>query len=67
MIKEWSGSKVDIYLEDSVNERVIRRSFAGANQFLSDEQVTNFTNALDSVTELPVSHSVVIEEYHYSK
>lgn len=67
MIKEWSGNKVDVYLEDSANEKVIRRSFAGANQFLSDEQVTNFTNALDSVTDLPVSHAVVIEEYHYTR
>ncbi|MCC5893875.1 MAG: hypothetical protein JJU16_00220 [Alkalibacterium sp.] len=67
MFKEWSGSKVDVYLEDGATETLVRRSFAGANQFVSEEQVTNFTNALDSVTSLPVSHAVVIEEYHYTK
>lgn len=66
MEKEWSGSKVDIFLDDAENERFVRRSFSGANQLVTDEQVTEFTQALDTVSELPVSHALLIEEYRYS-
>ena len=66
MNKIWSASKVDIFLEDVENEKLVRRSCAGAHQSLSEEQVTAFTQALDSVTDLPVSHTLVIEEYRYS-
>ncbi|GAB2481855.1 hypothetical protein GCM10008929_04010 [Alkalibacterium psychrotolerans] len=66
MEKEWSGSKVDVFLDDAANEKFIRRSFAGANHLVSDGQVTAFTQALDTVSELPVSHALLIEEYRYS-
>lgn len=66
MEKEWSGSKVDIFMDDAENDRFIRRSFSGANHLVSNEQVTVFTQALDTVSDLPVSHALLIEEYRFS-
>lgn len=66
MQKEWMENKVDIYLEDLENEKTVRRSFAGAVQNLSEDQVMAFTQAIESVNELPISHAVVVEEYRYS-
>lgn len=66
MKKEWSGSKVDVLLDDTENEKVVRRSFRGAHESLTDAQVTGFTQALESVSDLPVSHSLVIDEYRYT-
>lgn len=66
MQKEWDGSKVDIFLEDADNEKYIRRSFSGALQGLTDEQVTAFTQALSTVNELPISYAAVVEEYRYT-
>lgn len=66
MEKEWSGSKVDIFLDDAANDKLVRRSFSGANHLVTDGQVTAFTQALGTVSELPVSHALLIEEYRYS-
>ncbi|GAA0350933.1 hypothetical protein GCM10008932_00200 [Alkalibacterium iburiense] len=66
MQKDWMKNKVDIYLEDALNEKTVRRSYPGLIQNLSEEQVTAFTEAIESVNELPVSHAVVVEEYRYS-
>ncbi len=66
MQKEWDGSKVDIFLEDSENEKFIRRRFNGALEGLTDEQVSVFTEALSTVNALPISYAAVVEEYRYT-
>ncbi|HAJ70404.1 MAG: hypothetical protein ACTHVM_03700 [Alkalibacterium gilvum] len=66
MQKEWDGNKVDIFLEDAVNEKYIRRRFNGAMQTLTDEQIAAFAQALGTVNELPISYATVIEEYRYT-
>lgn len=66
MQKDWMKNKVDIYLEDTLNEKAIRRSYPGAVRNLTEEQVTAFTEAIESINELPVSYTVVVEEYRYS-
>ncbi|EXJ22735.1 hypothetical protein ADIAL_1850 [Alkalibacterium sp. AK22] len=66
MKKEWSGSKVDVLLEDLEGEKLVRRSFRGAHESLTDVQVTEFTQALESVSDFPVSHALVIDEYRYT-
>lgn len=65
MIKEWNGGKVLVYFEDVENERVIRRSYSDAVENLNEDQIAGFTAAIDSLTALPVAHTVVVEEYKY--
>lgn len=66
MQKEWSESKVGIYFEDLENEKSIRRSFNGVVQSPTDEQITQFTQAIDTVSDLPSSHAILVEEYRYT-
>lgn len=65
MLREWNGGKVAVYFDDLENEKVIRRSFSDAIEDLNEEQISQFTSAIDSLTVLPVAHTVVIEEYKY--
>lgn len=66
MHKEWKESKIGIYFEDAENEKSIRRSFNGVIQSPTDEQVTQFTEAIDAVSDLPSSHTILVEEYRYN-
>ncbi|WP_080146057.1 DUF1659 domain-containing protein [Marinilactibacillus piezotolerans] len=66
MQKEWAESRVEVYFEDVANERLVRRSFNGALHSPTNEQITAFTQAIDTVSELPVSETVLVEEYRYS-
>ncbi len=66
MQKEWAESRVEVYFEDVANERLVRRSFNGALQSPTNEQITAFTQAIDTVSELPVSETMLVEEYRYS-
>ncbi|MEC6748887.1 hypothetical protein VXN63_10040 [Marinilactibacillus sp. XAAS-LB27] len=66
MQKEWADSKVDIYLEDLENDRLVRQSFNGVVQAPTDEQITEFINAIDMVSDLPAAHGMVVEQYRYS-
>lgn len=65
MQKEWTESKVGIYFEDLENEKLVRRSFNGVIQSPTDEQVTQFAQAIDVVSDLPSSHTILVEEYRY--
>jgi hypothetical protein len=65
MQKHWDKSKVDLYFEDAENEKLIRRSFNNAIETPSDDQITAFTNAVDSLSEYPSAHTVLVQEYQY--
>lgn len=66
MQKSWANSKVDLYFEDLENEQLVRRSFNNSIQAPSDEQITVFTHAVDTLSELPSAHTVLVESYQYS-
>lgn len=66
MQKEWQGNKVDIYTEDGRNGKIIRKRFAGAIRNVTEEQVSAFTQAIDSLNDFPVSHAVLIEEHRFT-
>lgn len=66
MQKEWQGNKLDIYSEDAVNDQSFRRRFTGAVKHVTDNQVSAFTQAIDSVSDLPVAYAVLIEENRFS-
>lgn len=65
MMKEWHSGKIDVYFEDAVNEKMVRRSFPNTVENVTELQVSGFTSVIDTLTVLPASHTIVVEEYKY--
>lgn len=66
MNKNWLSNKVEVYFEDSELEKTVRRSFNNAIENPEDTQVVSFAQAVASLTELPISHAVVVESHKYT-
>lgn len=67
MKKEWSKGAVEVYFEDLENDKVIRRSYGNTVDQVTNEQVEKFTTVLESLTDKPLSHAVLIEQYQYTR
>jgi len=67
MQKEWLKGKVDLYLEDLENDKQVKRSFSNISENLTAVQVEGFTNAIESLSVFPASHTVVVEEHKYMR
>lgn len=65
MEKEWNKGAVAVYFEDMANEKIIKRNYSDAVQGVTPEQVEGFTNTLETLTTLPASYIVVVEEHRY--
>lgn len=65
MEKEWNKGSIEVHFEDLANEKIIRRSYANTIEGVSEEQVEGFTNALEQLSDLPLSHTVLVEQYSY--
>lgn len=67
MQKEWSKGAIEVYFEDIENEKLIRRSYSNIIADVNEVQVEGFTAAIESLSELPVGHTVIVEEYKYTR
>ena len=67
MQKEWSKGAIEVYFEDIENEKLIRRSYSNIIADVNEVQVEDFTAAIESLSELPVGHTVIVEEYKYTR
>lgn len=65
MQKEWNKGAIEVYFEDVENEKVIRRSYGNTIEQVNENQVAGFTTAIESLTALPLAHTVVVEQYKY--
>ncbi|SFH80423.1 hypothetical protein [Pisciglobus halotolerans] len=65
MQKEWNKGAIEVYFEDVENEKVIRRSYGNTIEQVNEDQVAGFTAAIESLTALPLAHTVVVEQYKY--
>lgn len=65
MQKEWNKSKVDLYFEDLENEVDVRRSFQHVVETPTDAQITAFTQAVDSLSDLTSTYTVLVQEFKY--
>ncbi|WP_208560676.1 hypothetical protein [Marinilactibacillus kalidii] len=66
MQKKWVDSKVDVYLNDSENDRSVRQRFNGVVEAPTVEQIAAFIGAIDSVSALPTTQGIVVEQYSYT-
>ncbi|MFL2100855.1 hypothetical protein [Desemzia sp. FAM 23991] len=67
MQKEWSKGAIEVYFEDIENEDFIRRSYPNIIADVNESQVAEFTDAIESLSELPLGHTVIVEEYKYTR
>lgn len=67
MAKQWNKGSIAVHFEDAVNEKIIRHNYADTVQGVTPEQVEGFTAALEKVSALPSSYTVVAEEYRYTR
>ncbi|ALV21490.1 MAG: hypothetical protein RR548_03935 [Carnobacterium sp.] len=67
MEKEWNKGAVAIYFEDAANEKFIKRNYSDTIQGVTPEQVEGFTSAVEALTIMPASYTVVVEEYRYNR
>lgn len=67
MQKEWSKGAIEVYFEDIENEDFIRRSYPNIIADVNESQVADFTDAIESLSELPLGHTVIVEEYKYTR
>lgn len=65
MQKEWNKSKVDLYFEDLENEVDVRCSFQHVVETPTDAQITAFTQAVDSLSDLTSTYTVLVQEFKY--
>lgn len=66
MQKHWDKSKVDLYFDDIENEKEVRRSFRDAIEEPTEEQITEFTQAIDVLSDYPSSRTVLVQEFEYT-
>ncbi len=67
MAKEWNKGSIAVHFEDAVNEKIIKRNYADTIQGVTPLQVEGFTAALETISTLPASYTVVAEEYRYTR
>lgn len=67
MQKEWNKGAIEVYFEDIENEDFVRRSYSNIIADVNETQVEGFTAALESLSDLPVAHTVIVEEYKYTR
>ena len=67
MAKRWNKGSIAVHFEDAVNEKIIKRNYPDTVQGVTPEQVEGFTAALEKVSALPSSYTVVAEEYRYTR
>lgn len=63
MAKTWVANKVDIYFEDLENEKTIRKGFSNISEHASDQQVSNFANAVGQLYQFEKTHAVLTQSY----
>ncbi len=63
MAKTWLENKLDIYLEDVENDKTIRKGFNNIVEEASDQQVSDFSNAVASLYHFDKSHTVLNQSY----
>ena len=67
MQKEWHKGTIEVYFEDIENEDFVRQSYSNIIADVNEVQVEDFTAAIESLSDLPVGHTVIIEEYKYTR
>lgn len=67
MQKEWTKGAIEVHFEDAANEKTLKRSYSNIINSVTDEQVEEFSAALESLTSLPYVQSVIVEEYTYTR
>lgn len=67
MQKEWSKGAIEVYLEDIENEELLRRNYPNIIEGITEAQVDGFTAAIESLSALPLDHTVIVEEYKYTR
>ncbi|MBM6615909.1 hypothetical protein JTF06_13540 [Desemzia sp. RIT804] len=67
MQKEWNKGAIEVYFEDIENEEFIRRSYPNTIANVTEVQVEGFTEAIESLSDLPLGHTVIVEEYKYTR
>lgn len=67
MQKEWNKGAIEVYLEDIENEELLRRSYSNIIEGVTETQVDGFTAAIESLSVLPLGHTVIVEEYKYTR
>ena len=67
MKKEWNKGAVEVYFEDIENDKTVRRSYGNTIEQVTSEQVEEFTTILESLTDKPLAHAVLIEHYQYTR
>lgn len=67
MQREWNKGAIELYFEDIENEEFLRRSYPNTIQNVSSEQVEGFTAAIESLSKLDLGHTVIVEEYKYTR
>lgn len=63
MAKTWLENKLDIYLEDVENDKTIRKGFNNIVEDASDQQVSDFADAVASLYHFDKSHAVLSQSY----
>ena len=67
MQREWNKGAIELYFEDIENEEFLRRSYPNTIENVSAEQVEGFTAAIESLSGLGLGHTVIVEEYKYTR
>lgn len=67
MQREWNKGAIELYFEDVENEGFLRRSYPNTIENVSPEQVEGFTAAIESLSGLNLGHTVIVEEYKYTR
>lgn len=65
MHKLWDNSKLVINYEDVENEKLVRQTLSNLRSDASDEELENVAVAINSLSELPVDHIVVTDNYRH--
>lgn len=65
MFNLWENAKLALYFEDAENEKYVGQTISSVKQDPTEDELVQFANAVDALSDLPMDHFKVTQTQRY--